>query len=128
MSLSLALISKLACLISLLAPIYAAVAALHKHRLAIQYKGWFLCTSIFLAYLWVWFVFLMLIVPSHFMTAIYWPANTSESPPEFFLVVSGFIALHELQFIAVICLGASLWISRYFVPEWKRDFKDQNNA
>jgi hypothetical protein len=115
------------CLFLLSAPFLFTVFVLFKYATSIRYKGWFFCTCIFLSYLWVWLVFLVTIVPAHFVSALYWPANIAESQYRSFLLFARFVVLNELPILAAACLGSTWWVARYFLTEWRAEFQDESH-
>ena len=119
-------------LLLLLSPIVTATWLNIKNRQIISHKAWHFYTASLLAYLWVWLMIVFLIVPMHFLVALYlpYPISLIDQPPySYWFSIPLFIVFSELHLTAAACLASSWWLVKYLQIEWHMTFlKEEKNG
>lgn len=113
-------------LILLLSPVVTALYLTAKDRHLIAYHGWYFCSSILLAYLWVLLILAFFMVPMHFLVAVYLPSPISlieQAPYKYWFQIPLFIVLNELHLTAIACLVSSWWLAKHLRHEWQLTFQ-----
>jgi hypothetical protein len=116
-------------LVLLLSPVVTAVYLTAQDRHLIAYHGWHFFTAMLLAYLWVLLVLAFLVVPMHFLVAVYLPLPISlieQAPYKYWFPIPLFIVLNELHLTAIACLVSSWWLATHLRHEWQYTFQNSS--